>query len=81
MTHPPDTWEKSRNHHDHFTAAELAEIEAAFLAGHRAQYVAQKLHCSTRTINRHYAVLRADKQLKPRITPGHNRFYRSDFKL
>lgn len=80
MTHPTETWEKPRGHHDAFTPAELAEIEMAFLAGHRAQYLAQKLKCSTRTINRHYAELRR-RQVKPRFVQRNTRFYKPSFEL
>ena len=56
----PEDWEKIRGKNEHFTEAEKALIRKRFGEGKTIMDVARELLASTRTIQHHFSLLRAE---------------------
>jgi len=70
MSHRRDHWRKPHSTSDHLAESEIARIRAAFRADVPAKNIAQDLQCSTRTVQKYYAMfggrLAAASSGKPR---------------
>jgi IS30 family transposase len=55
-----DDWEKTRTAGVHLSADEVAKIEAGFKVGRGYREVARELKCASRTVSRHYEMLRTE---------------------
>jgi hypothetical protein len=91
-----DDWEKPRGRRgngSHFTAEEVAFVEASFRQHRSARETARQLNCATRSINMRFRAMRGDptperrSHRKPEPTPTRSmpdrasRFYTSTFEL
>lgn len=83
MTQPrKDDWHKPRTKGQHLTADEIAQIKAAYIAGHRPEYAARELQCSSRVVMKYYAQFRDGhrpvivERFRPMIQ--HRRYHKSN---
>lgn len=81
-----DDWRKPRAHSQHLTEEEIAQIKDAYIAGYRVEYIARKLACSSRNVQKYYGMFRAQGVMQnadqpPPKKPMPTRFYKSDFSL
>lgn len=49
----PDNWHKPRSKGQHLTPAEIAQIKQSYIAGHRIEFIARKLQCSSRIVSKY----------------------------